>query len=145
MITSLQQKVVPVTVPVAINDNSAFTTLEIDSLGFRFLSVYVMFGVTDIAVAVLKLLEGDVSGSANVLVPGTDFSVAPATLPGALDDGKVFAIHVDLKGRKRFFDLSFTAGDGTSGTFACAWAVLSRGESEPSSATSRGLTQELFG
>lgn len=141
---SLMQKVVAVTNPVAINDNTAYTTNEVDTLGFRFVSFYIMFGAMDIAVAVLKLNEGDVSGSANTLVPGTDFSVSPATLPSATDDNHIFAIHVDMKGRKRFLDLQFTAGDGAAGTFACAWAVLSRAEAAPASAAARGLTQELF-
>lgn len=136
---------VQVTAPVAINDNAAYTTNTIDTIGYDELMIEIAFGAMDIAVAALKLTE---SNNSNMSSPnditGADFSVSPATLPSALDDNHFFGIHVKLGGsRKRYMDLSFTAGDGAAGTFASVNAILARGESEPSNGTTRGFTQLL--
>src|SRR5258707_14028593 len=107
---SLMQKVVGVTFPVAINDNTAYTTVEIDTVDAtlgkaNYATLYVMFGAMDIAVAALKLQESDTTGSGFADVSGGDFSVSPSTLPSATADNLLFAIHVNLRGRKRFLDL----------------------------------------
>lgn len=143
MINTQDQKVVAITNPVAINDNSAYTTNSIDTKGYEYLDVYVMFGAMDIAMAALKLQTSD-TDSAYGDLSGADFSVSPATLPSATDDNHLFHIGVDLKGKKRFFDLVATAGDGAAGTYMVAWAVLSRAKVTPTSATERGFTQELL-
>jgi hypothetical protein len=145
MINSLEQKVVAVTSPGAIVDNAAFTTATIDTLGFRYLTIIVLLGALDIALAALKLRESDASDmSGAVDVAGADFSVAPATLPAATDDNKLYAIHVNLNGRQRYLDLSMTGGDGTAGTYATAIGILSRASEAPSSADGRGYAQELI-
>jgi hypothetical protein len=66
------------------------------------------------------------------------------TLPSATDDNKLYAIHVDLKGRKRFLDLSLTGGNGENGTYAIAWVDLYDGVEYPISAAERGFAQEAF-
>lgn len=134
-----------VTAPVAINDNTAYTTNTVDTLGFDEVIFEISFGAMDIAVAALKLTESDASNmSPAVDITGADFSVAPATLPSASDDNHFYGIHVKCGGeRKRYFDLSFTAGDGSAGTYAVVNAILSRGETEPNSAANRGFTQLL--
>lgn len=134
-----------VTAPTAINDNTAYTTNTIDTLGYDELLIEIAFGAMDIAVAALKLTE---SNSSNMSSPnditGADFSVSPATLPSATDDNHFYGIHVKLGGaRKRYMDLSFTAGDGAAGTYASVNAILGRGETEPSTAATRGFTQLL--
>jgi hypothetical protein len=138
-------KVINVTPPAAINDNTAYTTATVDSLGWKAVTFLIILGAMDIAVAALKLTESDDSGmSGAVDITGADFSVSPATLPSATDDNHLFAIHVKCTGkRKRYFDLTFTAGDGSAGTYATVLAVLSEGEIVPVSATQRGFTQEL--
>jgi hypothetical protein len=138
-------KFVQVTAPVAINDNTAYTTTTIDTLGFDECLIEIAFGAMDIAVAALKLQESDDSGMSGAAdITGADFSVSPATLPSATDDNHFFGIHVKCGGaRKRYLDLSFTAGDGAAGTYASVNAILSRGETEPSTATTRGFTQFL--
>lgn len=143
MINTQAQKVVPVSLPVAISDNAAITTASIDTKGYDYLDVYLMLGATDIAMAALKIGQSDTDGS-YVDVTGGDFSVAPATLPSATDDGLIYAIHVNLVGKKRYFDVTATTGDGVAGTYAVIWAVLSRAEQMPDSAADRGATQELF-
>lgn len=145
MINSLAQKVVPVTPPAAIVDNAAFTTNTIDTKGFRFLTIIIMLGALDVALAALKLRESnadDMSGAVDV--PGADFSVAPATLPAATDDNKLYAIHVNVIGRKRYLDLTLTGGDGTAGAYVSAVGILSRAEEVPNSAEKRGFAQEMI-
>jgi hypothetical protein len=144
MIQGTNQQVFLVTPPAAVNDNTAFATTEVDALGARFVTFIIAFGAMDIAAAVLKLKESDTTGSGFVDISGADFSVSPATLPSATDDNHLFAIHVDMRGRKRFLDLSFTAGDGAVGTYATVIALLSRLEEAPNTAAKRGFTQELF-
>lgn len=138
-------KFVNVTPPVAINDNAAYTTAAVDTLGFREATFLISFGVMDIAVAVLKLTESDASNmSGAVDVAGADFSVSPLTLPSATDDGTQSAIFVNLQGHKRYLDLTFTAGDGSVGTYAVVTCILSRPEQMPNTATLRGLSQQAF-
>lgn len=140
-----QLKVVAITPPGAINDNTAYTTATLDTIGWDEALLVVQFGAMDIAVATLKLTESDDSGmSGAVDVSGGDFSVSPATLPSATDDNHFYGIHVKLGGvRKRYLDLSFTAGDGSSGTYASVTAILGKGETFPASAADRGFTQLL--
>jgi hypothetical protein len=138
-------KTVYITKPGAIVDDAAFTTDTIDTKGFKSARIVVGLGALDIAVAVMKLQQSDASNMASATdVAGADFSVAPLTLPSATDDNKLYAIHVDLKGKKRFLDLSLTGGDGAAGTFAVAWVDLYDGEEYPNSAAERGFAQEAF-
>lgn len=144
MIQNLKNKVVAVTPPAAIVDNAGFTTNIIDTLGFAFITVIVMLGATDIALAALKLRESDANDMTGAVdVDGADFST-DGTLPSATDDNKLYAIHVNLKGRKRYLDLTLTGGDGTTGTYASVIALLSEASNVPSSATARGFAQELI-
>lgn len=138
---SLMQKVVAITNPGAIVDNAAFTTNEIDTIGFRHLTIYVMLGALDIALAAFKATQSDTAGSGHSDISGADFAAA---LPAATADNNIYAIHIDLLGKKRYIDLTLTGGDGSTGTYLCAWGVLSRGEEAPNSASERGVTAELF-
>jgi hypothetical protein len=82
------------------------------------------------------------SGAADI--SGADFSVSPATLPSATDDNHFYGIHVKLGGaRKRYMDLSFTAGDGARERLRRSMPILGKGEAEPSTAATRGFTQLL--
>lgn len=142
---SLNQKIVAITPPAAIVDNAAFVTAAVDTRGFGQLSVVLVLGALDVALAAYKLTESDAADMSNsTVVPGTDFSIAPAALPSATDDNKTYAIHVDLRGRKRFIDLQLTGGDGTAGTYAAAFAILSRGQELTETAAERGYAAELF-
>ena len=58
--------------PVAIVDNTSWTTVEIDTLGYNYLTVVVNIGATDIAMAALKLQQSDTSGSGFADVTGLD-------------------------------------------------------------------------
>lgn len=132
-------KVVAITPPGAIVDNAGFTTATIDTKGFRHLKILVFLGALDIAVAALKAQESDdsgMSGAADITgtVGGTDF-----TLPAATADNTFGAININLNGgRKRYIDLVVTGGDGATGTYLTAIAILSRPEEYPNSAAERG-------
>ena len=137
-------KFVSITPPAAIVDNASYTTASIDTSGFEYLEVFVFLGATDIAMTALKLQESDTDGSyADVtgLIYGTSAGIAGTTaaLPIATDDNKCFKFEVDLRGRKRYFDLVATAGDGAAGTFLTAFALLSRASDHPVSASERGF------
>lgn len=142
MINTQATKFVSVTPPGAIVDNTSWTTASIDTKGWDYLDIYVYFGATDIAMAALKLQTSDTDGS-YADITGGDFSVS-GTLPSAGADNTCVAWHVNLTGKKRWFDVVATAGDGTTGTYATIFAILSRGEQAPATAAARGLGQELF-
>lgn len=132
-----------VTPPAAIVDNAAFTTGSVDCKGFGKAMFLVTLGALDITIVAMKLRESD-DDSAYTDVTGADFSVPPLTLPAATDDNKVYAIYVNLKGRKRYLDLSLTGGDGTSGSYITVLAALYNGSEVPNSATERGIAQQAF-
>jgi hypothetical protein len=143
-----QFKFIGVTPPAAIKDNAAFTTGSIDTAGYDYLTVIAYLGATDIAMAALELGEADAdSGHAAItgLVYGTSTNIAGSTsaLPSDGDDNKAFAFEVDLRGRKRYIDLSATAGDGSAGTFMAAFALLWRADTQIQTAAARGFADVL--
>lgn len=145
-------KAVLVTPPAAKVDNAAFSTTTIDTIGYSKLAIYWALGDTDIAMTALKLTESDDSGMAAATdITGSIFgtSINPDTgatsaLPTATDDNKVFAFFVDIKGRKRYIDVSATAGDGATGSFGTCIALLYNGNETTDNATERGLAANLI-
>ena len=148
MIRQQTEKLVSITPPAAIVDNASLATASIDTLGFDYCTIYLYLGAMDIAMTALKVQESDNDSTyADVagLVFGTSTNTggSASTLPSATDDNKFFAFEIDLRGRKRYLDLVATCGDGSAGTYACAWAVLSRAEAMPKVAADRGCSQIL--
>jgi len=149
MINAQNCKFVSVTPPAAIVDNAAYTTAEIDTLGWDYATIVVYLGATDIAMAALAVTESDTSGSghANItgLVWGTSTNIDGSTsaLPSATDDNKFQIAQIDLRGRKRYLDVSATAGDGTTGTYATILCILSRGATDPVTASEMGADEVL--
>lgn len=144
----VDKKFVSITPPAAIVDNAAFATGTLDTLGFAYAEIFVYLGALDIAVAALKVTESDDSGMAGETdITGTVFGTdandtgSASTLPSATDDNKCYKFEIDLRGRKRYLDLKLTGGDGTAGTFACAFAFLSRGAQVPTTAAEKGIAQ----
>jgi len=145
MSTELQRaKFQQVIAPVAIVDDGSWTTLEIDTLDYDYLTVVVNIGATDIAMAALKLQSSDTTSSGFTDVTGldcdgdTDIDGSAAALPSATDDGSLVVFQVDLRGQKRFFDLVATAGNGSTGTYASAVAILTKGAVAPVSTSGHG-------
>ena len=137
-------KIVPVTSPAAVVDNASFTTATIDTKGWDEALFVFQFGAMDIAMAALKLQESDDSGMSGATdISGADFSVS-GTLPSDSADDTLVAVHVKLGGsRKRYIDAVATGGNGSVGTYMSAFAVLGKGEVDPSTAAGRGFGQLL--
>lgn len=147
-----QSKLVSITPPAAIVDNASYTTAAVDTFGFNKARITVYLGASDIAMTALKLQESDDSGMSGATdIPGAVFGTSTnpdtgttSTLPSATDDNKFFTFFVDLKGRKRYIDLVATAGDGSTGTYAVAFADLYDANNVPSTATERGAAANLI-
>ena len=105
-----------------------------------------LVGATDIAVATLKIMESATKTDATTLggSPTQVFDVT--TKPGAGDDDKVWVLGVNLRAdRKQFLQLQATAGDGTTGTFLAATAVLRKSGVRGSTAAERGVQDAQYG
>lgn len=145
----LQHKKVAITPPGAIVDDASWTTAEVDTIGFDYCIIWCLLGASDIAMAALAVTESDTSGSGHANVTGLVFGTSTntdgstSTLPSATDDNKFFGFLIDLRGRKRYLDLTATAGNGSTGTYLTAWAELYRAEQLPVTAAGVGASQLL--
>lgn len=149
-------KVVLCIPPGVVVDNAAYTSTVIDTAGFDQCTIYVTTGFTDIALAALKVQEADAATSATALTSGADVSglvwgtsllpnsSTTSSLPSASDDNKVFAAFINTSTRKRYLQIQATAGDGTTGTYLSAIAILSKAGQGPYDATTRGLGSNLI-
>lgn len=142
-------KVVRVIEPVAIVDNASWTSQEIDCRGFDYAMVVFHLGASDIAMAALSMTECDTTGGSFVAITGTDMDggtdidAATTALPSATDDNKFEAWCLDLRKRKRFLKVVATAGDGSTGTYGVAFALLFRAEALPVSNAKLGCEHVL--
>lgn len=146
-----QQKLIAFNVspPRAILDNASLTTNCVDTQGITSIAYYFHIGATDIAMTALKVQESDTLTDATTLggtpvdISGTDFSVAPATLPSALADNTILRVVVNLRGnRRRFQKLIATGGDGAAGAFFSCLA-LGTPKEVPNTTAGLGLGQQL--
>lgn len=139
----------PVIDPAAIVDNSSWSTNEIDTKGYDYATIIFHYGTSDIALAALSVTESDTSASGHTnvtgLIVGTSDNIDGDTssLPGASDDDSMVVFEIDLRARDRYLDMTATAGDGTSGTYASAICILSRANDVPVSVSDRGCNQIL--
>lgn len=117
--------------PAAILDNTSATVDVVDSAGAAYAEFIVQLGATDIAITALKLTECDTSGGTYTDVPNATFNAGldsdgtALALPSATDDKQTCVFKGPLLGRKRYFKLVATFGDGTLGGFIAAVARLS--------------------
>jgi hypothetical protein len=145
-------RIVGITPPAAIVDNAAFATATLDTLGARQVDIFVYFGAMDIAATALNVQESDASNMAGgAAIVGTRFGTdlteggngSLSVLPTATDDNRFFKFEIDMRGRRRYLDLNLTGGDGATGTFACAFAILHDLEIEPTTAEQKGCSQVM--
>lgn len=131
-------------IAAATVDDGTFTAIPIDTRGYNEAYFVFQLGATDIAMTALKLQESDTSGGTYTDVPGAAFGAtgAPA-LPTANDDGNSFQINLRLDGRKPFLRLLATAGNGSTGVAAYAYAVLLSPSVWPQTAAERGVTSQI--
>lgn len=142
-------KYVNITPPAAIVDNASPTTAEIDRKGFDYLSVVVILGAMDIAMTALKVTESDTSGSGHADVTGlvfgtsTNIDGSASALPTATSDNGIFVFNIDLRGRKRYIDVTATCGDGAAGTYISIIGILSRPDTAPTTSAGYGASSVL--
>ena len=113
---------------------------KLDFPGADYLEFVGILGVTDVAMAVLKVMESDTKTNSTTL-GGTPVLVKDSTTkPSATNDNTAFVFGIDLKkSRQRYLQLQATAGDGTNGTFLAALAIARRRSVSSSGASDRGL------
>lgn len=147
-------KLVSVTPPGAIVDDTAFACNVIDTQGYDYLALDFHIGFTDIAMATLKVQESDTKSNTTALTSGADITglvfgtsanIAGTTssLPSSTADDTIVRCEIDLRKRKRYILPVAVAGNGTSGTYLAIQATLSKAEVAPASASERGCGQIL--
>ncbi len=141
-------KIVKITPPGVVLDNTSATTNVVDTIGFGYAVVTVHLGATDIAMSALKLQHSDTKSSDTALTSGADITGTVGgtdfTLPSATADDGFVRFFVDLKGLGRYLDLVATVGDGSVGTYFTAWCDLYEGNITPGTATARGLAAQVI-
>ncbi len=145
------QKQVAVINSQAIKDNTDWVgaygdsnPVTVDTLGYNRVRFEYHIGATDIAIAEMGLFASDTATASGA--DDTDFTeqtdLAFSAVPSATDDGEVWVVDVDLRGRnpRRYWACGAKAGNGTAGTYLSVKAVLSEPSGiTPTTATERGL------
>ena len=150
MINILTNKFANAVIPVAIVNNTTIAATAVDTLGFDYATIVVQLGATDIALSAFKLTECDTSGGSYTDVTGAIFGTSvndtgsTSTLPSATDDNKLFVFSVDCRARKRYLKLAATVGNGSTGAYMSAIAILSRGEQGTRTAAEANLSQRVI-
>jgi len=119
---------------------TATFTHEIDTLGYKYASIDVMFSpytASNVSIAnVLRVSEADTSGAtgSNVsgLVGGTDFTIAATGASTGADIGAIARFNVDLRGRRRYLTVRVTPSTTVA---VISSARLSKGESHATTAS----------
>jgi hypothetical protein len=132
--------------PGALIDNNTATADVVDCRGFDYATIVVQLGATDIAMTALKVQSSSTSGGTYADITGATFAGgsglggATLALPSATDDGQTCVFQIELRGLDPFLKLVATFGDGTSGGYIAAVAILSRAKFPPitSAATADG-------
>jgi hypothetical protein len=130
---------------------TATHSLEIDTLGFNFASIDVLFspftsatGPTT-AARVLRVAQSDASGSGQVdisgFVAGTDFTVA-AGVTATAGVGYSHRFDIDLRGKRRYLTVYATPASTCGVVTTCR---LAKGEAGPMDATSKGVNTQAVG
>jgi hypothetical protein len=125
--------------PTAIVNNASCTSQVIDATGFAKATVVVSLGATDIALTALKVQHCDTSGGTYADVTGlvagtsTDIYGTASALPSATDDNGVYVFEVNVQ--KPFLKVVATVGNGSTGAYVSAVALLHSASQAPSSLT----------
>jgi hypothetical protein len=138
MIQITQTKKMQIAWPQARFNNAPVTCASVDRSSFDYAVVRVTIGANDCGFSTFKVQESD-DNATWTDVPGTDFSIAPLTLPTSANVNTLWEWQLDLRPRKRYLRPALTAGNGTVGAFVTVSAELSRAEQTPITATAQGL------
>lgn len=123
---------------------SATYTHEIDTLGYKYASIDVMFSpftASNVSIAsVLKVGEADTSGATATDVTGlrggTDFTIAATGASTGANIGAIARFNVDLRGRKRYLTVSVSPSTTVA---VITNARLSKGDLHASTASEAGV------
>jgi hypothetical protein len=132
----------PISVAGSVTTNSIDTV--VNGIKYDYLTIVVSTGLLAVDMTALKLQSSDTDGSYQDLTgfvgaaSGGDF-----VLPVAADDNKFVVFNVDLRGKKRFFDVVANTG-ATAGLIGIT-AILSRGKVAPNSATDQNALVVVTG
>ena len=129
--------------------SSATHSLEIDTLGFEYASIDVLFSPftaaspPTTAATVLRVAQSDTSGSgqANLLVAGTDFTVG-AGVTATSSVGYSHRFDLDLRGKRRYLTVYATPSSTCGVVTSCR---LGKGEAGPMDATGKGVSTQATG
>lgn len=135
---------------IGVADNTTATTftMSIDTLGFAYASVDVIFepvlvAGTNSTVAISCNLQQSDTDSAYVnvtgFVGGTSYTIPT---PANTNDTNVVRFNLDLRGRKRYLNVSATP---QAASIIAASARLSKGALGPTSATEAGVKAVVAG
>lgn len=118
---------------------------EIDTLGFNYLSVDVIYGAFSTATSsyasVLKVQESDTSGSGQADVTGFSVTAGAGSTTGA-KTGAVCRFNLDLRGNKRYITVVTTPGNATPVVTA---ARLGKAHETPYNAATAGVNNYVSG
>jgi hypothetical protein len=148
-VNRLDFRTVSITPPAAIADNTTLTTAEIDTLGWSYLTIIVYLGATDIAMTALSVTHSDTAGSGHSAITGlvwgtsTNIDGSTSALPSATDDNLFQIAQIDLKGKRRYIDVTATIGDGAAGGFVTILGILSRPQVSPTTISEAGANEIL--
>jgi hypothetical protein len=129
--------------------SSATHSLEIDTLGFEYASIDVLFSPftaaspPTTAATVLRVAQSDTSGSgqANLLVAGTDFTVG-AGVTATSSVGYSHRFDLDLRGKRRYLTVYATPSSTCGVITSCR---LGKGEAGPTSASDKNVNTQAVG
>lgn len=123
--------------PISVNGTAA-TTTEIDTFGFDYLTMVIQTGALGATMDELSITHSDTAGSGHAAITGATF-VDPV---GTTDNNKIYAAFLDLRKLKRYVKL--VADPGASASLISSVAILTRTDVSPTSATERGLGEQLI-
>ncbi len=123
---------------------SATYTHEIDTLGYKYASIDVLFSpftASNVSIAsVLKVGEADTAGATATDVTGlrggTDFTIAATGASTGANIGAIARFNVDLRGRKRYLTVSVSPSTTVA---VITNARLSKGDVHASTASEAGV------
>lgn len=126
-------------------------SLEIDTIGFEYASIDVLFSPFTAAAAtaataatVLRLAQSDTTGTAahsTLYVQNTDYTVA-AGVTSTANVGYAHRFDVDLRGKRRYLTVFATPVSTVGIITSCR---LSKGEAAPISVTDKGVNTQVVG
>jgi hypothetical protein len=139
--------------PQSLASNTSGSSATIDTKGYSFAKVVVDIGVTNIALATLKVQQSDLSNMGGATdISGTNFGAdnndagSTSSLPDANTSNTSVAIFIDLRGKKRYIKVVATTEVNVNhaGLYS-AYAELSRPAETPRTAAEAGYGTRMIG